>query len=108
MAVLLEHQWPGNVRELEHAIQRAVVMSQGSVIMRDHLQVDPAHEVGVINLDQKLQQGQDLAQIMARIESYLVSHSLERSRGNHHQAAKLLGLDVKTFEQKLAEHGLAG
>jgi len=107
MQALLEHQWPGNVRELEHAVQRAVVMSQGSVITRENLQVDPAG-VGVINLDQKLQQGQDLAQIMAGIESYLVSHALERSRGNRHQAAKLLGLDVGAFERKLAEHGLAG
>ena len=107
MQVLLEHQWPGNVRELEHAIQRAVVMSQGAVITREHLQVDPAREVGVINLDQKLQQGQDLGQIMAGIESYLVGHALERSRGNRHQAAKLLGVDVATFERKLAEHGLA-
>jgi two-component system response regulator AtoC len=106
MEALFEHAWPGNVRELEHAIQRSVVMSQGSVITRDHLQVDPAREVGVINLDQKLQQGQDLAQIMAGIESYLVGHSLERSRGNRHQAAKLLGLDLAAFERKLAEHGL--
>jgi two-component system, NtrC family, response regulator AtoC len=107
MQALLEHQWPGNVRELEHAVQRAVVMSQGSVITRENLQVDPAG-VGVINLDQKLQQGQDLAQIMAGIESYLVAHSLERGRGNRHQAAKLLGLDLAAFERKLAEHGLAG
>jgi len=107
MAALLEHQWPGNVRELEHAIQRSVVMSQGSVITREHLQVDPAREVGVINLDQKLQQGQDLGQIMVGIESYLVGHALERSRGNRHQAAKLLGVDLATFERKVAEHGLA-
>ncbi|HZR99473.1 MAG TPA: sigma-54 dependent transcriptional regulator [Chloroflexota bacterium] len=108
MQILLEHQWPGNVRELEHAIQRAVVMSQGGVITREHLQVDPAREVGVINLDQKLQQGQDLTQIMTGIEAYLVGHALERSRGNRHQAAKLLGVDLATFERKLAEHGLAG
>ncbi|HLH22636.1 MAG TPA: sigma-54 dependent transcriptional regulator [Chloroflexota bacterium] len=107
MQALLEHQWPGNVRELEHAVQRAVVMSQGGVITREHLQVDPSGEVGVINLDQKLQQGQDLAQIMAGIESYLVGHALERSRGNRHQAAKLLGLDLAALERKLAEHGLA-
>ena len=106
--ILLEHDWPGNVRELEHAIQRAVVMSQGGVITREHLQVDPAKELGVINLDQKLQQGQDLSQIMAGIEAYLVSRALERCKGNRHQAARLLGLDLPTFERKLGEYGLMG
>jgi two-component system response regulator AtoC len=108
MEVLLEHTWPGNVRELEHAIQRAVVMSQGAVITREHLHLDPAKELGVINLDQKLQQGQDLGQVLTGIEGYLLSRALERNRGNRHQAAKLLGLDLETFDRKLGEHGLAG
>jgi two-component system response regulator AtoC len=108
MEVLLEHTWPGNVRELEHAIQRAVVMSQGAVITREHLHLDPAKELGVINLDQKLQQGQDLGQVLTGIEGYLLSRALERNRGNRHLAAKLLGLDLETFDRKLGEHGLAG
>jgi two-component system response regulator AtoC len=106
--LLLQHQWPGNVRELEHSIQRSVVMSQGGVITGEYLQVDPTREVGVINLDQKLQQGQDLAQIIAGVEAYVLGHAMERSRGNRHHAAKLLGVDLAAFERKLAEHGLAG
>jgi two-component system response regulator AtoC len=107
MALLLEHDWPGNVRELEHAVQRAVVLSQGGVITREHLNLDPAKELGTINLDQKLLEGQSLAQIMAGIEAYLLSRALDRHRGNRHQAAHLLGLDLAAFERKLAEHGLA-
>jgi two-component system response regulator AtoC len=108
MQILIEHDWPGNVRELEHAIQRAVVMSQGGVITREHLSVDPTKELGVINLDQKLQQGQDLAQIMSGIEAYLLTRSLERNKGNRHQAARLLGLDLPGLERKLEEYGLTG
>jgi len=106
--ILLEHDWPGNVRELEHAIQRAVVMSQGGVITREHLSVDPTKELGVINLDQKLQQGQGLAQIMSGIEAYLLTRSLERNKGNRHQTARLLGLDLPALERKLEEYGLTG
>jgi DNA-binding NtrC family response regulator len=29
---LLGQPWPGNVRELDHAIERAVLMAQGSVV----------------------------------------------------------------------------
>ena len=32
MQALLEHAWPGNVRELDHAIERAVLMAQGSTV----------------------------------------------------------------------------
>ena len=31
-AALIAHHWPGNVRELEHTIERAVIVSQSSVI----------------------------------------------------------------------------
>ncbi|HEY7776202.1 MAG TPA: sigma-54 dependent transcriptional regulator [Kineobactrum sp.] len=34
------YQWPGNVRELEHAIERAVVLSDGSEIDNDALGID--------------------------------------------------------------------
>ena len=37
MAKLLQHAWPGNVRELENVIERAMVISPGNMINRDHL-----------------------------------------------------------------------
>src|SRR5262250_1981021 len=32
MQTLLEHSWPGNVRELDHAVERAVLMAQGTLV----------------------------------------------------------------------------
>src|SRR5205809_383871 len=29
MELLLRHSWPGNVRELDHAVERAVLMTEG-------------------------------------------------------------------------------
>ncbi len=37
MQALLEHPWPGNVRELDHAIERAVLMAQGSTVKASDL-----------------------------------------------------------------------
>jgi two-component system response regulator AtoC len=103
---LLQHDWPGNVRELEHAIQRAVVMAQGGIITPEHLQLDPAWQWGVIDLEQELQQRRPLSQILSSIEAYLLSRALERNGGNRHQTATMLGLDLPALERKLREHGL--
>jgi two-component system nitrogen regulation response regulator GlnG len=37
LAALVAYPWPGNVRELENAIQRAVVMAKGNVVLREDL-----------------------------------------------------------------------
>ncbi|MCR4339870.1 MAG: sigma-54-dependent Fis family transcriptional regulator, partial [Gemmatimonadaceae bacterium] len=37
---LAQHRWPGNVRELENALQRAVILSDGSPITAEHLSLD--------------------------------------------------------------------
>jgi DNA-binding NtrC family response regulator len=37
MQVLLDHRWPGNVREIDHAVERAVLMAQASIIRASDL-----------------------------------------------------------------------
>jgi DNA-binding NtrC family response regulator len=39
---LQEYPWPGNVRELENTIERAVVLTTGSIIRRDTVTVETA------------------------------------------------------------------
>jgi transcriptional regulator with GAF, ATPase, and Fis domain len=38
MSRLTSHEWPGNVRELQNAIERAVILAQGSFLQFDWLQ----------------------------------------------------------------------
>lgn len=40
MSLLLKHQWPGNVRELENAVERAVILSETTVLLPENFPPD--------------------------------------------------------------------
>src|SRR5712691_2860899 len=40
LALLMQHSWPGNVRQLANAIERAVLLTDGALIRRDHLRLE--------------------------------------------------------------------
>ena len=44
MRLLLSYHWPGNVRELQNVIERAVILSAGGTIEREHIHVEPVRE----------------------------------------------------------------
>ncbi len=46
LAALKSHDWPGNVRELENAVERLVVLSDGSHLRADVLRLDRSRGVG--------------------------------------------------------------
>jgi len=107
MTVLMEYDWPGNVRQLEGTIQRAVVMARGEVITGQHLALEGGPEPSFIDVNQKLQLGEPLPQVMAELERKMLARALERTQGNHHAAAQLLGIDVGMLDSKLEAHGLS-
>jgi DNA-binding NtrC family response regulator len=96
------------VRELEHTIQRAVILSQGSVITSQHLLLDADREIAIMDLNQKLTSNATLADVLAEVEGRYIQRALLRADGNRHAAAKVLGIDIATLDKKLAEHGLEG
>jgi transcriptional regulator with PAS, ATPase and Fis domain len=106
--VLLEYDWPGNVRQLEHTVERAVIVSRGGVIAPHHLDLDAASELAIVDVNQKLQSGRSLPEVMGEVERMMLERALERTTGNRYAAAKLLGIDIALLEKKLDEHGLAG
>ena len=44
LQAMLEHSWPGNIRELDHAVERAVLMSDGPRITGDALALKPTKD----------------------------------------------------------------
>jgi two-component system response regulator HydG len=95
---ILAHRWPGNVRELENAIERAVVLSEGTEVDADDLPFDAAQPVhGSVRIP---------GSTMAELERYAILTTLEATQGSTARAAEILDISVRTIQYRLHEYGL--
>lgn len=92
---LKEYAWPGNVRELQHAIEKAVILSDNNKLsVHDFPLKSRYNSTGV---------GFDLAQN----EQRLITAALNKCEGNMSKAAQLLGITRATLYNKLTKYGIA-
>ncbi len=97
---ILAHRWPGNVRELENAVERAVVLCEGTQIEGDDLPFEAAQPMrGPIRVP---------GATMAEIERWAILATLEVTGGSTAKAAELLDISVRTIQYRLHEYGVAG
>jgi len=93
---LTEHQWPGNVRELDHAIERAVLMAQGTIVK--------ASDLGLYQSAESSMRMEDMS--LEEVECYLIKKTLARFDGNVSKAAEALGLSRSALYRRLEKFGL--
>ena len=80
---LMKYAWPGNVRELEHAIERAVILSEGGWLVPSNFMLQPQQEKR-----SGLEEILDLEELKRRA----IEKAMKRTEGNISQAAELLGI----------------
>ena len=95
--VLLRHPWPGNVRELDHAVERGVLLAQGSLVRSADLGLRTGPSGGAVRLEEMS---------LDEVERHLIQRTLARHEGNVSQAAKALGLSRSAMYRRLQKHGL--
>ncbi len=95
LQVLMDHRWPGNVRELDHAIERAVLMAQASVIRATDLGLK-VEAVSAGRLE-------DMS--LEDVEAFLIRKSMARY-GNVSHAARALGLSRSALYRRLERYKL--
>ena len=104
MTRLIHHPWPGNVRELDHAIEHAVVMASHSTIDVRHLPdglaqpataapTTPDQDAPVVSVP--------LGVPLDEVEQLLIREAIRLAGGNKQQAARLLGINVRTIHRRL-------
>jgi len=94
---LVGHRWPGNVRELRNVLERAVIMAGDRPVRADDLPpleqaAQPEPPRGIV-LPHRV--------TSAEAERILILETLRQTDNNKAEAARRLGLDVKTIRNKL-------
>jgi DNA-binding NtrC family response regulator len=97
---LTEYHWPGNVRELENVIRRTLVMSPGSELGPEALEVTAPSPT--LESSGAPQPGQTLRDV----ERQLFEATLASTGGNRSRTAQLLGISIRTVRNKVREYGL--
>ena len=96
MELLTSYDWPGNVRELENAIERAVVVSKGTIITPGDL---------VFNFATAGKEGSEEKSLKS-IERHHISEMLEQTGWNITKTAEILEVDRVTLYNKIKKYGL--
>ena len=104
MASLTNYSWPGNIRELENVIERAILLSKGSVLELDDV-LGPAPRPAATAAEAGKVEHLTLAELEARhIRAVLAETDwcIAGERG----AAKILGLHPNTLRSRMAKLGI--
>lgn len=103
LELLKNDDWPGNVRQLENEIQRAVVLSQGGVIISHHLTLSQHGIPTQIDLATRVRNREGLETVLREIEHTMLVEALRQSDGDQEEAARRLGLPVAEFSGRLTK-----
>ena len=125
MEALRANQWPGNVRELGHAIENAVLMTDGDRIDVDNLPFElenVASEETGMSLDAMMLNGAvglvegevnvkdwpySLDAVIREASKLALIRALQATQGSCHRAAELLGVSRYTVYRMLNRFGLS-
>jgi DNA-binding NtrC family response regulator len=88
---LQKYSWPGNIRELQHTIEKAVILSESSILKPEDLYLKQTGSV----------KNNDSANTLEEMEKKMIQQALEKNNGNFTAAAEQLGVTRQTLYNKL-------
>ena len=94
METMKKYSWPGNVRELQHAVEKAVILSEGTTLTR-HNFLFPENKLPGTG-----------AQTLEEMERQMIAASIRQHEGNLTAVAAQLGISRQTLYNKLKKYRL--
>ena len=89
--------WYGNIRELQHAIEKAVILSDGRMISAED--IDGGNQ-------QKREKPLEEVQTLDEMESRMIEKTIRECEGNLSVVAARLGISRQTLYNKIKRYGL--
>jgi two-component system response regulator AtoC len=121
---LRSHPWPGNVRELVNTVKRGLILCKGEVMTEKDIVFDDEDEESPLSDERELESvltnrldplftdilrfwGTSLhANLLEKVEKFLIQKALAETQGNQVQAAKLLGISRNTLRSRIEKYRL--
>ncbi|AFK03707.1 two component, sigma54 specific, transcriptional regulator, Fis family [Emticicia oligotrophica DSM 17448] len=94
---LQRYHWAGNVRELQHAVERAVILSQGAALQPEDFFFEARQETAP-SFDQTYQ--------LEEVEKMLIIKTLKKFNGNITEAAREMGLTRQALYRRVEKYGI--
>jgi len=109
LRVMRAHSWPGNVRELQNVVERAVILcGESGVLEPEHLGLALGGAMSPAGATAgNSEAASDLA-TLAELEKRHILAMVNHCKGNRTQAAKMLGVSIRTLRNKLHEYDGTG
>jgi DNA-binding NtrC family response regulator len=106
IAWLEQQEWPGNVRQLENAIERAAVLTNHEILSRADLRNEPLPSPISQNAGEEGEGRGTLREVVELAERDAISAVLKATDGNRREAAKRLGVSLRTLFYKIERYGI--
>lgn len=127
LEALMTHPWPGNIRELQNAVQRAAILSQGKVPKETDFLLSMNPQAQLDSMRSGMNQPQSIHSMVEKeiipsapeesstlqirsgmtveeMEKALIFETLRATGNNRTEAAKMLGISIRTLRNKLHEY----
>jgi len=101
ISLLMDYSWPGNIRELKNIIERAVMLCESNRISIHHLPRELRK-----NIYNSAPHYENSLMTLEEAQKRQIALTLEYTKNNKSEAARILGIHVSTLARKIKAYNL--